>query len=73
MGIFSRRRRATPPPPGGHDSVLSTLEQGAADRLMALARQHLASRGVETTIDAGYLEAADGQVCGFWCPSRCPA
>lgn len=32
---------------------------------MALARQHLASRGVETTIDAGHLEAADGQVYGL--------
>ncbi|WP_282070787.1 hypothetical protein [Janibacter hoylei] len=65
MGIFSRRRRPTPPPPGGHDSVLPTLEADAADRLMVLAREHLATRGLETTINAGYLEADDGEVFGL--------
>lgn len=65
MGIFSRRQRPTPPPPGGHDSVLPTLDAAAADRLLALARGHLASRGVETTIDAGFLRAPDGETFGL--------
>lgn len=67
MGIFDRWRRAPhTPPPGGHEgSVLPVLEPRAADRLMAMARAHLASRGREATIEDGYLRLDDGDTFGL--------
>lgn len=66
MGLFDRWQRPTPPPTGGHEgSVLPALAPDAADRLLALTRSELASRGLEATIDAGALQLSGGQVFGL--------